>query len=146
MHSGVLYAQLQHTIDIHEPRKRETNCVLKFHYLTPLKLKDLFQTARKGWILLFLAIFISNFIGQQFWTKTRGYVSSDWATWNSYVLHKGCITQSEIDIYLWESMTNYFEIEIVYFMTDSSYKCTVNNTNIKIQKGVMFVTVGATFQ
>ena len=33
---------------------------------------------------------------------------------------------------------------MIYFMADTIYKYVVNNTNIKIKNGVLFVTAGAT--
>ena len=46
-----------------------------------------------------------------------------------------------MNITLWERM-----IDIIYFMIDFTIKYVANNTNIKIQNGVLFVTAGATFQ
>ena len=51
-----------------------------------------------------------------------------------YLGIKSCITQLGMNIALRERITNYVEIEIIYIMIDASYKCVVNNTNIKIQE------------
>ena len=54
------------------------------------------------------------------------------------------ISKHRVNIALWKRITNHFEIEIVHFMIDTSYKFI--NTDIKIQKCVLFVTTSTTFQ
>ena len=51
-----------------------------------------------------------------------------------------------MNIALWKGVADYFEIEIINLMTDTSHKFAVNNTDIKIQEGVLFVTVCTTFE
>ena len=51
-----------------------------------------------------------------------------------------------MDIVLLKGITNFFEIEIINFMIDTSYRFVINNTDIKIQKGVLFTTSDTTFQ
>ena len=53
-----------------------------------------------------------------------------------------------MNITVWEMKTNYFEIEITYFMTDTSHKYVVNDNffNIQIQKGVLFIIAVGAFQ
>ena len=41
---------------------------------------------------------------------------------------------------------DYFKIEIINFMIDTSYKFVLSNGDIKIQNGVLFVTAGTTVQ
>ena len=42
-----------------------------------------------------------------------------------------------MNIALWKGVVDYFKIEIVRFMIDTSHKFAVNNTDIKIQEGVL---------
>ena len=56
------------------------------------------------------------------------------------------ISQHRVNIALWKRITNYFEIEIINFMIDTRYEFVINNMDKKIQKGVLFVTTGTTFQ
>ena len=51
-----------------------------------------------------------------------------------------------INVALQKRIVYYFEIEIINFMMDTSYKFVINNTDIQIQKGVLFTTAGTTFQ
>ena len=51
-----------------------------------------------------------------------------------------------MNIALWKRVTNYFKIEIINFMRDTSYKFVIDNTDRKIQKGVLFLTTNATFK
>ena len=51
-----------------------------------------------------------------------------------------------MNIALWKGVVDYFKIEIIHFMIDTSHKFTVNNTDIKIQEGVLFVTACTTFE
>ena len=51
----------------------------------------------------------------------------------------GCINQHGMNIALWKGVVDYFKIEIIHFMIDTSHKFAVNNTDIKIQEGVLFV-------
>ena len=46
------------------------------------------------------------------------------------------ISKHRVNIDLWKRITNHFEIDIIYFMVDTSYKFMINNTDIKIQKNV----------
>ena len=39
-----------------------------------------------------------------------------------------------------------FYIESINFMIETGYKFVINNAEIKIRKGVLFVTAGTTFQ
>ena len=43
-------------------------------------------------------------------------------------------------------MIYYFEIEIINIIINKSYKFVINNMDIKIQKGVLFITTGTNFQ
>ena len=58
---------------------------------------------------------------------------------------KCCITQRGMNIALWKGIVDYFKIEI-NFMIDTSYKFAINNTDIKTQECVLFVTACTTFQ
>ena len=57
-----------------------------------------------------------------------------------------CITQHGMDIALWKGIADNFKIEMIKFMIDTSYRFTINNTDIKIKAGVLFVTVRTTFE
>ena len=50
-----------------------------------------------------------------------------------------------MNIALWKGVVDYFKIEIIHFMIDTSHKFAVKNTDIKIQEGVLFVTTCITF-
>ena len=56
------------------------------------------------------------------------------------------ISKHRVNIALWKRITNHFEIEIIHYMVDTRYKFMINNTDIKIQKCVLFVTTSTTFQ
>ena len=49
-----------------------------------------------------------------------------------------------MNIALWK--VEYFKSEIIHFVIDTSYKFAVNNTDIKIQEGVLFVTACTTLE
>ena len=51
-----------------------------------------------------------------------------------------------MNIALWKDIVDYFKIEIVNFIIDTSYTFAINNTDIKIQEGVQFVTAYTTFE
>ena len=51
-----------------------------------------------------------------------------------------------MNIALWKGVVDYFKIEIIHFMIDTSHKFAVNNTDIKIQEGVLFVAACTTFE
>ena len=51
-----------------------------------------------------------------------------------------------MNIALWKGIVDYFKIEIINFMIDTRYKVIINNTDIKIQEGVLFVTARTTFE
>ena len=59
---------------------------------------------------------------------------------------KSCITQHGMNIALWKGIIDYFKIEIINFMIDTSQKFAVNNTDIKIQESVLLVTACTTFK
>ena len=50
-----------------------------------------------------------------------------------------------MNIALWKGVVDYFKIEITHFVIDTSHKFAVNNTDIMIQEGVLFVTACTTF-
>ena len=56
------------------------------------------------------------------------------------------ISKHRVNIALWERITNHFKIEIIHFMIGTSYEFKINNTDIKIQKCVSFVTTSTTLQ
>ena len=56
------------------------------------------------------------------------------------------ITQHGMNIARWKGVVDYFKIEIIHFMIDTSHKFAVNSTDIKIQEGVLFVTACTTFE
>ena len=45
-----------------------------------------------------------------------------------------------------KGVVDYFKIEIIHFMIDTNHKFVVNNTDIKILEGVLFVTACTTFE
>ena len=51
-----------------------------------------------------------------------------------------------MNVALWKWVVDYFKIQIIHFMIDTSHKFAVNNTDIKIQEGVLLVTAGTTFE
>ena len=51
-----------------------------------------------------------------------------------------------MNIALWKGIADYCKIEIINFMIDTGYKFAINNTDVKIQEGVLFVTVCFTFE
>ena len=51
-----------------------------------------------------------------------------------------------MNIALWKGVVDYYKIEIIYFMIDTNHKFAVNNTDIKIQEGVLFVAACTTFE
>ena len=51
-----------------------------------------------------------------------------------------------MNIALWKGVVDYFKIETIHFMIDTSHKFAVNNTDIKIQEGVLFVIACTTFE
>ena len=51
-----------------------------------------------------------------------------------------------MNIALWKRIINHFEIEIIHFMVDISYKFVINNTDIKIEKCGLFVNTSTSFQ
>ena len=62
------------------------------------------------------------------------------------IVNKMLYNPHETNIDLWKGTVEYFKIEIINFMIDISYKVTINNTDIKIQWGVMFVTACTAFE
>ena len=51
------------------------------------------------------------------------------------------MTQHAMNIALWKGVVDYFKIEIIHFMTDTSHKFAVNNTDIKIrnqESGILY--------
>ena len=59
---------------------------------------------------------------------------------------KCCVTQHGMNIALWKGIVDHFKIEINNFSIDTSLKFAFNNTDIKIQEGVLFVTACTTFK
>ena len=51
-----------------------------------------------------------------------------------------------MNIALCKGVVDYFKIEIIRFVVDTSHKFAVNNTDIKIQEGVLFVTACTTLE
>ena len=51
-----------------------------------------------------------------------------------------------MNIALWKGVDNYFKIEIIDLMKDTSHKFAVNNTDMQIQEGVLFVTECTIFE
>ena len=51
-----------------------------------------------------------------------------------------------MNVALWKGVVDYYKIEIIHFMIDTSHKFAVNNTDIKIQAVVLFVTACTIFE
>ena len=51
-----------------------------------------------------------------------------------------------MNIALWKGTVDNFKIEIINFVIDTNYEFVINNKDIKIQEGVLFVIACTAFE
>ena len=51
-----------------------------------------------------------------------------------------------MNVDIWERIGDNFKIEIIYFAVNTSHKFAIHNSNVEIQKVVLFVTAYTAFQ